>query len=90
MLAACTLVDHAIPTGSLQLVYQFDTILNGVATSNNRVFVCFPHGDGSAGTRIGEVLATGKVVPYPSADWNNWVPGTPPAQTAQKFVRTNF
>ncbi len=90
IVAACTLVDHAVPgNNGLQLVYQSDTIWNGVATSSNRVFVCFPHGDGSAGTRIGEVLTNGKVVPYPSADWNNWVPGTPAAQTAQKFVRTN-
>lgn len=90
IVAACTFIDHPIPTNSsLQLVYQSDTIWNGVATSNNRVFVCFPHGDGSAGTRIGEVLASGKVIPYPSADWNNWVPGTPADQTAQKFVRTN-
>lgn len=90
IVAACTLIDHATPANSsLQLVSQSDTIWNGVATSNNRVFVCFPHNDGSVGTRIGELLANGKVVPYPSADWNNWKPGTPSDQTAQKFVRTN-
>ena len=85
-LGSCSVLDHDLSVSSLQAVYQSDTIWNGVAIANGRVFVCYPHNDGSAGTRIGEVMAAGKVVPYPSADWNNWTPGAP---ASQKFVRTN-
>ena len=83
---SCTILDHRNPTAGLVEVFRYDSIYNGVATSNNRVFLCFAQNDGLPGTRIGEVLANGKVVPYPSQEWNNWVPGTP---SGQKFVRTN-
>jgi len=89
LVAACVTVDHqpAPPTtNSLITVGQSNVIWNGVATSNGRTFVCYPHNDGSAGTRIGELRSDGSVQPYPNTDWNNWTPGTP---AAQKFVRTN-
>jgi len=86
LLPSCDSTDHRLNGLTLQSVATSDTIWNGVATQNGRTFVCFPHNDGSAGTRIGELQANGRVVPYPSADWNNWTPG---ADAKQKFVRTN-
>lgn len=70
----------------LQDVFQADTIWNGVAVADDgRAFVLFPHNEGSAGTRIGEMKG-GRAVPYPTQRWNNWQPG---AEARQKFVRTN-
>ena len=70
----------------LQDMYQSDTIWNGVAVADDgRVFVLFPHNEGSAGTRIGEIK-DGRAVPYPNQSWNNWQPGY---DARQKFVRAN-
>ena len=70
----------------LQDVYQADTIWNGVAVADDgRVFVLFPHNEGSAGTRIGE-MKNGRAAPYPNQAWNSWQPGY---DARQKFVRAN-
>ena len=75
-----------LPNLLLTPAYQSDTIWNGVTVADNgRTFVCFPHGEGDPGTRIGEIK-NGKAVPYPNQSWNNWKPG---ADARQKFVRTN-
>ncbi|MDO7888257.1 SMP-30/gluconolactonase/LRE family protein [Hymenobacter cheonanensis] len=64
-----------------------DTIWNGVAVSDNdRVFVLFPHNEGSPGTRIGE-LKNGKATPWPTRAWNAWKKEGDPAK--QAFVRAN-
>ncbi len=85
-LSACNDERTSVNSGNLLDVYQADTIWNGITITNEgRSFVCFPHGEGDPGTRIGEVI-NNKVVPYPTSDWNNWKPG---ADARQKFVRTN-
>lgn len=90
LVTSCSLTDHQLSAdNNIQQIYQSDVIWNGVATKSNRVFVVYPHNDGSAGTRIGEILSSGQVVPYPSAAWNDWTPSTPASQNAQKFVRPN-
>lgn len=92
LVGACTVLDHqpgAPAASTLITVGESNIIWNGVATSNNRVFVCYPRNDGSAGIRIGELLSNGTVQPYPNTDWNSWTPGTGTAETAQKFVRAN-
>ncbi|OUJ75005.1 hypothetical protein BXP70_09245 [Hymenobacter crusticola] len=77
---------NSLSASKLEDVYQADTIWNGVAVSDNgRAFVLFPHNEGSAGTRIGEIK-NGKAVPYPNQNWNNWKLG---ADAKQKFVRAN-
>ncbi len=81
----------AVPTSEsakqLVSVATSDTIWNGVAVADDdRVFVLFPHNEGSPGTRIGE-LKEGKVIPYPNRAWNAWKKEGDPAK--QAFVRTN-
>lgn len=64
-----------------------DTSWNGVAVSDDdRVFVLFPHNEGTPGTRIGE-LKNGRMTPWPTRAWNAWKKEGDPAQMA--FVRTN-
>jgi sugar lactone lactonase YvrE len=102
LLAACTggpgteksfdtATPPAVPTSAnarqLVSVATSDTIWNGVAVSDdNRVFVLFPHNEGTPGTRIGE-LKNGRVVPWPTRAWNAWRKEGDPAQNT--FVRTN-
>ncbi|GAA4506305.1 L-dopachrome tautomerase-related protein [Hymenobacter ginsengisoli] len=102
LLAACTggpgtekstsvATPPPVPTSEsakqLVSVATSDTIWNGVAVSDNdRVFVLFPHNEGSPGTRIGE-LKDGKVTPWPTRAWNTWKKEGDPAK--QAFVRAN-
>jgi sugar lactone lactonase YvrE len=68
-------------------VCEANTIWNGVTTTaDGRIFVCFPHLDGDAGMRIGEVQKDGIIKPYPDAGWNSWKPDSP---ANGKFMRTN-
>jgi len=102
LLAACTggpgtkksfetATPPAVPTSAsarqLVSVATSDTIWNGVAVSDDdRVFVLFPHNEGTPGTRIGE-LHNGRVAPWPTRAWNAWAKEGDSARTA--FVRTN-
>lgn len=68
-------------------VCQSEIPWNGVTTSDNgRIFTSFPHLEGDAGIRIGEIKKDRKIVPYPDLSWNNWKAGD---QTARKIVRPN-
>lgn len=72
--------------GSLEAVYQGLTPWVGIVVSDaGRAFVLYPRPAGEAGPRIAE-MRNGQPVPYPSAVWNDWQPGT---ATAGKFVRAN-
>ena len=90
--AAATPAPPAVPTSAsaknLVSVATSDTIWNGIAVADDdRKFVLFPHNEGDAGTRVGELLANGTVRPYPNRDWNSWRPGDPAA--SRKIVRAN-
>jgi sugar lactone lactonase YvrE len=72
--------------GPLEAVYQGPSPWVGIVVSDaGRAFVLYPHPAGEAGPRIAE-MRNGQPVPYPSAAWNDWQPGTAPAG---KFVRAN-
>jgi sugar lactone lactonase YvrE len=76
-----------VGTPRLQQVAISNAVWNGVTvTADHRIFVCFPRIEGDTGMRIGEVLAGGKIVPYPDGQWNDWTRGS---AVNDKFVRTN-
>jgi hypothetical protein len=56
-------------------VFHANEVWNGVTTTaDGRVFVDFPHLDGSAGMRVAELSHEGNAQPYPDAAWNSWQP----------------
>jgi len=68
-------------------VFHSDEVWNSVTTTaDGRVFVGFPHMDGSVGTRVAELSDDGRAQPYPDAAWNSWQEG---AEAAHTFVRVN-
>jgi hypothetical protein len=68
-------------------VFNANEAWNGVTTTaDDRVFVDFPHLDGSTGMRVAELSHDGTAQPYPDADWNRWQEG---ADAAHTFVRVN-
>lgn len=53
--------------------------ITGVTTTNSgRVFVLFPHLDGSDGVRVAEAMADGSFRIFPSSSWNEWHVGDDP------------
>jgi sugar lactone lactonase YvrE len=68
-------------------VFHANEIWNGVTTTaDGRVFVGFPHLDGSDGIRVAELSQDGKPQPYPDAGWNRWHEG---ADATHTFVHVN-
>src|SRR4051794_33532064 len=68
-------------------VLRADQVWNAVTTTpDGRIFVGFPHLDGTAGTRVAQALPDGSMRPYPDAAWNDWTPGH---DAGQAFVRPN-
>ena len=62
-------------------------VCNGVATTDDgRIFVCFPHADGSMGLRIAEATPRGQLLPVPDLKWNSYKIGDDPTHS---FVGVN-
>jgi sugar lactone lactonase YvrE len=70
----------------LQPVWQADRVWNGMTTlPDGRAFASFPSCDGP-GVQVAEILADGKLRPYPDQAWN--VVNDPPSPNGA-FVRVN-
>jgi sugar lactone lactonase YvrE len=83
---AC-MTAHGEESGPLIEVHRSQEIITGVTTTREgRVFLEYPHLDGSSGTRIGELGKDGVVTAFPNVAWNSWKLGS---QTGKAFVRTN-
>jgi sugar lactone lactonase YvrE len=60
---------------------------NAVALDGRgRIFVSSPRWTGSTGPQVAVIGAKGDLIPYPSAQWNNWAPGGDPENA---FVSVN-
>lgn len=68
-------------------VASLDWLCNAVAlTSDGRLFVGLPRWPGFEKTpSIAEVLADGKLKPFPGGEWNAWAPGKPGQQALVKI-----
>ena len=68
-------------------VYRSNEIITGVTTTQDgRIFLEYPHLDGSSGLRVAELQTDGSTRAYPDLSWNSWTPGDDPTRA---FVRTN-
>jgi len=66
-------VKYVKPEVKLVEVAGSDRLWTGVAVSDDgRIFVSFPRWSEDVTFSVGEVGASGKVVPYPDEDWNTW------------------
>lgn len=54
-------------------IAQSDQLWTGVAVSNKgRIFVNYPRWSPAEAISVAEITESGKVIPYPNAEWNNW------------------
>ena len=78
---------HHVADHRLTSVHTSDVIWNGVTVDDRgRIFVVFPHLEGSTGTRLGEIANDNSIHPYPDAAWNAWAKD---ADSTHTFVHLN-
>lgn len=65
---------------TLEVVAESERQWTGVTVDpDERIFVCFPRWSDEVPFSVGEVL-TGRVLPFPDNEWNDWQPGMNPAE----------
>jgi hypothetical protein len=74
--------------GALVTVAKSDRMpWNAVAVDGRgRIFVSSPRWSGTNGPQVARIEPDGRLVPYPCAGWNSWIPGSNPAHA---FVSVN-
>jgi len=60
---------------TLQEVASSNNLWTGVAISiEGRIFVNYPRWSSETTFSVGEIKESGEILPYPNAEWNNWLP----------------